>query len=49
MSTKHQFRVRLRNINYDYLKDYQIVNDYGNIGEALDAILQEHKELKKND
>lgn len=49
VSTKHQFRARVKNINYDYLEDYQIVNDFGNIGETLDAILEEHKELKKND
>ena len=49
VSTKHQFRARVKNINYDYLEDYQIINDFGNIGETLDAILQEHKELKKND
>ena len=49
VSTKHQFRARVKSINYDYLEDYQIVNDFGNIGETLDAILQEHKELKKND
>ncbi|WP_342514296.1 hypothetical protein MKY34_05995 [Sporosarcina sp. FSL K6-1522] len=48
MQTKHQFRARVKNINYDYLEDYQIVNDYSNIGETLDAILEEHKELKKN-
>lgn len=48
MNNKHQFRARVRNINYEYLEDYQITNDYSNIGEALDAILEEHKELKKN-
>lgn len=38
--------MRVRNVNYDYLEDYQIVNDYKHIGEALDVILAEHKELK---
>ncbi|WP_438313219.1 hypothetical protein [Sporosarcina sp. FA9] len=49
MITKHQFRTRVKNINYDYLENHQIINDFSNIGEALDAILQEHKELSKND
>lgn len=44
MSMKHQFRARVRNKNFQYLEDYQILNDFGNIGEALDAILEEHKE-----
>lgn len=47
MSNKKQFRIRLRYVNYDYLEDYQITNDYSNMGEALDVILEEHKELKK--
>lgn len=48
MNNKHQFRARVRNVNYEYLEDYQITNDYSNIGEALDSILEEHKELKEN-
>lgn len=48
MNNKHQFRAKVRNFNYEYLEDYQITNDNRNIGEALDAILEEHKELKKN-
>ena len=49
MITKHQFRAHVKNTNYDDLEDYQSVNDFANIGETLDTILQEHKELKKND
>lgn len=45
MSRKHQFRARVKNINYELLEDYMIINDYGNIGEALDAMIAEHKEL----
>ncbi|MEK3889645.1 hypothetical protein [Bacillus sp. FSL K6-3431] len=30
------------------MEDYQITNDFSNISETLDVILQEHKELKKN-
>lgn len=48
INTKHQFRARLKNVNYEYLEDYQITNDFSNISETLDVILQEHKELKKN-
>ncbi len=48
MTNKHQFRARVKNVNYDYLENYQIINDYSNIGETLDSILEEHKELKKN-
>lgn len=48
MNTKHQFRARVKNMNYEYLEDYQLVNEYSNIGETLDAILEEHKELSKN-
>lgn len=48
INTKHQFRARVKNVNYEYLEDYQITNDFSNISETLDAILQEHKELKKN-
>ena len=49
MENKHQFRARVRNINYEYLEDYQINNDYNTIGEAVDAIIAEHRELSKND
>lgn len=49
MITKHQFRAHVKNTNYDDLEDYKSVNDFANIGETLDTILQEHKELKKND
>jgi len=45
MSRKHQFRARVKNVNYELLEDYMIINDYGNIGEALDAMIAEHKEL----
>lgn len=45
MTRKHQFRARVKNVNYDLLEDYMILNDYGNIGEALDAMIAEHKEL----
>lgn len=45
MTRKHQFRARVKNVNYDLLEDYMILNDYGNIGEALDAMITEHKEL----
>jgi len=45
MSLRHQFRARVKNRNYEYLEDYKIINDYRNFGEALDAILEEHKEL----
>ena len=48
MENKHQFRARVRNINYEYLEDYQINNDYNTIGEAVDAIIAEHRELSKN-
>jgi len=48
INTKHQFRARVKNVNYEYLEDYQITNDFGNMSETLDVILQEHKELKKN-
>lgn len=48
INTKHQFRARVKNVNYEYLEDYQITNDFSNISETLDVILQEHKELKKN-
>lgn len=47
MSLKHQFRARIKNKNYDYLEDYKIINDFSNFGEALDIILEEHKELEK--
>lgn len=49
MENKHQFRARVRNVNYEYLEDYQINNDYNTIGEAVDAIIAEHRELSKND
>ena len=49
MENKHQFRARIRNVNYEYLEDYQINNDYNTIGEAVDAIIAEHRELSKND
>ena len=45
MNLRHQFRARVKNKNYEYLEDYKIINDYRNFGEALDAILEEHKEL----
>lgn len=45
MNRKHQFRARVKNKNYDYLEDYKFINDFGNIGEALDAMIEEHKEL----
>lgn len=48
MENKHQFRARIRNVNYEYLEDYQINNDYNTIGEAVDAIIAEHRELSKN-
>ena len=48
MENKHQFRARIRNVNYEYLEDYQIDNDYNTIGEAVDAIIAEHRELSKN-
>lgn len=48
MENKHQFRARVRNVNYEYLEDYQINNDYNTIGEAVDAIIAEHRELSKN-
>lgn len=48
MENKHQFRARTRNVNYEYLEDYQINNDYNTIGEAVDAIIAEHRELSKN-
>jgi len=49
VENKHQFRARIRNVNYEYLEDYQINNDYNTIGEAVDAIIAEHRELSKND
>lgn len=49
MENKYQFRARVRNVNYEYLEDYQINNDYNTIGEAVDAIIAEHRELSKND
>ncbi|HIV74318.1 MAG TPA: hypothetical protein H9895_04465 [Candidatus Pseudogracilibacillus intestinigallinarum] len=48
MENKYQFRARIRNVNYEYLEDYQINNDYNTIGEAVDAIIAEHRELSKN-
>lgn len=45
MTRKHQFRARVKNVNYDHLEDHMILNDYGNIGEALDSMIAEHKEL----
>jgi len=48
VENKHQFRARIRNVNYEYLEDYQINNDYNTIGEAVDAIIAEHRELSKN-
>ena len=48
MENKHQFRVRIRNVNYEYLENYQMNNDYNTIGEAVDAIIAEHRELSKN-
>lgn len=45
-TTKHQFRARIKNVNYDYLEDYQIVNDYSNIGEALNAISNELNRIR---
>lgn len=45
MSRKHQFRARVKNVNYDHLEDHMILNDYGNIGEALDSMIEEHKDL----
>lgn len=47
MKNKHQFRARVRNLNYEYLEDNQINNDYNTIGEAVDAIIAEHRELSK--
>lgn len=47
MNNKKQFRARVRYVNYDYLEDYMITNDYNTKGAALDVILEEHKELKK--
>src|SRR5699024_10445015 len=43
-----QVRARIRNVNYEYLEDYQINNDYNTIGEAVDAIIAEHRKLSKN-
>ena len=31
------------------MENYQIINEFSNLGEALDAILHEHKELTKNE
>jgi len=31
------------------IEDYQINNDYNTIGEAVDAIIAEHRELSKSD
>lgn len=45
MGRKHQFRARVKNVNYDHLEDHMILNDYGNIGEALDSIIEEHRDL----
>jgi len=49
MERKQQFRARIKNINYDYVEDLMIRNDYKNIGETLDIIIKEHEELNDKD
>ena len=48
-SRKNHFLVAKYSDKHTYDNTYWIVNDFANIGETLDAILQEYKELKKND
>ena len=47
MENRHQFRARIRNVNYEYLENYQINTDYNTIGKAVEAIITEHRELSK--
>ena len=49
MENRHQFRARIRNVNYEYLENYQINSDYNTIGKAVEAIIAEHRKLSEND